>query len=214
MPRNLVFKRLLAGVFCGLLAAPVFAGVRFQDGKELTPAAAGPAQGAVQYVLPKDGEGGAVMALPAAVAVTPVLYVPVLPDVSGSLGKAPVVPVAAAVSATMDASATAAAAEVARKEKARVLATRVCAENLALVRGLGLTAYQVKPRPDVMKVVLAAAMAERQANSGELPPMKGLAGAMADVPFYVGGIAELRTAVSSARGACGDNGAVLMPRPR
>ncbi len=211
MPRTL--SRLLMGGFCVVSASSVQAGVRFQDGSELTPAAGVSATGAVQYVLPKDGEGGAVMALPAAVAVTPVLYVPVLPEVSGTLGRTPV-PVAVAVSATLDASATLAAEQAARQERSRILATKVCAENLSLVRGLGLAAYQDKQRPDVMKVVLAAAMAERIAQSGETPAMKGLAAAMGDIPFYVGGVGELRTAVSSARGACGDNGAVLMPRPR
>jgi hypothetical protein len=181
-------------VLCGNLGA----GVRFQEGMEAQGFAAAVNSGPVQVRLPVSGTGPKLMQLPAAVAVTP----------SFALTLPPVIPTNTASNSVV-VSLTAAQQQkvhnqqnAERKAKTRQLALRICAENLALVRGLALVAYQSKQRADIMKIVLAAAMAERQVNRGVWPNVKGLKKAVADVPFYLTGLTDVRAASKSAYGAC------------
>jgi hypothetical protein len=78
----------------------------------------------------------------------------------------------------------------------------ICAETLGLLRRLTVLAYSKNPRNDLMRLGLAATLGERSARAGSPPSFKPVRTALADIPFYVGGLSEVRQAANMVHTAC------------
>ncbi|HEX2859927.1 MAG TPA: hypothetical protein VHP58_07010 [Alphaproteobacteria bacterium] len=77
-----------------------------------------------------------------------------------------------------------------------------CVAGLRIISQLALVAYDAKPSKVFMRIASFAAVAEPYAANGVPPNLKGLQGAIDDMPFNGAGVAEIQQAYTITKTAC------------
>lgn len=83
-----------------------------------------------------------------------------------------------------------------------IAAPQQCLAGLRVIAELALVAYQARPNRVFMRVATHAAVAEPYAASNVPPDLKGLTGAIGDMPFSGAGVREINQAFVMTKTAC------------